>query len=281
VALHHHVRRNTVTDWARLGRFLSGTATGLVLSGGAAKGIAHIGVIRALEEAGIPIDFLGGTSMGALMGAGRAHDWSGEKMRQVARPVFLSKPTSDLNLFPRVSLFKGAKMESVLQKLFGETQIEDLWLNFFAVSCNLTQKRPHIHRTGRLGDALRASISIPGAFPPKTIGGERFVDGGVFNNMPIDVMATFGVGTLMAVDLRDYDSAQKPSTGLLSVIVEASMVAGQYLAAQNSPQVDLLFNPPTGGVGMLEWGKFDTIEQVGYEHAREVLLNSYPKPTQS
>lgn len=276
---HHHLRQENPADFARLARFLSGNAVGLVLSGGAAKGFAHIGVFRALEEAGISVDMVGGTSIGGIMGALVACGWDGETMRNRCREVFKKSPT-DFNLVPRVSIFKGRKLESLLQENFGKLQIEDCWLNFFCVSCNLTRNIPYFHRKGSLANALRASISIPGVFPPAEIENELYVDGGVFDNMPVDEMSRLGAGTIIAVDLQmhrqndasDTDVYRKRKLpNLLFVVMESSMLSGRYHAQAYKKLVDYYFNPPLQAISLIDWNKFDQIEHIGYVHAREVL----------
>lgn len=277
---HHHLRNGRTEDLARLARFLSGKAVGLVLSGGAAKGMAHIGVFRALEEAGIPVDIVGGTSIGAIMGALVARGWSGEAIRARCREVFRKNPTSDFNLVPRVAIFKGKKLEQLLRENFNGQQIEDLWLNFFSVSCNLTKNIPCTHRRGALTDALRAGISIPGVFPPAELGNDLYVDGGVFNNMPVDIMRALGAGTILAVDLQVYRNEEgeemdayrkRKLPNLFFVVMESAMLSGRYHAQAFKKDVDLYFNPPLKGFSLIDWHKFDAIEAAGYEHAKEVL----------
>ena len=279
---HHHLRQDNMDDFARLARFFSGKAVGLVLSGGAAKGFAHIGVFRALQEAGIAIDLVGGTSMGGIMGALIARGWDGETMRSRCREVFKKSPTGDFNLVPRVSIFKGKRLESLLQEHFGDLQIEDCWLNFFCVSCNLTRNIPHVHRSGSLPAALRASISIPGVFPPAEFDNDLYVDGGVFDNMPVDEMNRLGAGTIIAVDLQVHRTEDQGETdvyrkrklpNLLFLVMESSMLSGRYHAQAHKKLVDYYFNPPLQGLSLIDWNKFDVIEQIGYEHAREVIAS--------
>lgn len=282
VAMHHHLRRGSEQDLARLARFLSGNATGLVLSGGAARGAAHVGVFRALEEGGVPVDVVGGTSIGAIMGAFIALGMSSEEIRRRTRHVFLGNPTSDFNLLPRVSIFKGRKLERLLDEAFGNTEMEDLWLNCYCVSCNLSKTNPHVHQRGRLVEAIRASISIPGVFPPAELGDELFVDGGVFNNMPVDVMNRMGVGSIVAVDLQAYHQPAEPEElekkkrlpNLLYVVMESSMLSGRYLNERHRKDADWYINPPLRKFGLMDWQSFDKMEAVGYEHARAFVSKS-------
>ncbi|EQD70335.1 Patatin domain protein, partial [mine drainage metagenome] len=157
---HHHVQ--SPADYARLARVLTGRAVGLVLSGGGARGFAHIGAVKALREAGIPIDMVGGTSMGGILGAGVAGHWSVTELTDRFRHYFVeSRPLRDYTL-PFVSLVSGRKVSRMLFEAFGELAIEDLPLSFFCVSSNLTTGHPYVHRRGELWRALRASVSVPG-----------------------------------------------------------------------------------------------------------------------
>ena len=281
IIFYHHLKINDRQTFERLARFLSGNAVGLVLSGGAAKGFAHIGVLRALEEAGIVVDLVGGTSIGAVMGALKAGGWSGERIREHCQKIFRSSPTSDFNWIPWNSIFKGKKLDRLLLENFGDRQIEDCWLNFFCVSCNLTKLHPHIHRSGSMLGAIRASISIPGVFPPAELHNDLHVDGGVFNNMPVDVMSDLGVETLIAVDLQTYRSQDEPIErrknnkrrlpNLLFVVMESTMLSGRYRTQEHKKEVDLYFNPPLRGFSLIDWHKFDEIEAIGYEHAKVVM----------
>ncbi len=204
----HHLR--DARDVARIARLICGQSLALVLSGGGARGFAHIGVIKALREAGLEIDSVGGTSIGGIVAAGVAAEWSIEEMTELFRRAFYdTNPLSDYTL-PLVSIVSGRKVSRLLRETYGEREIEDLPLPFFCVSANLTRGETHVHRTGLLWQALRASISIPGVLPPVFRGGEVFVDGGVVNNLPVDVMRSLHRGEVIASDIGG-DHALKAS----------------------------------------------------------------------
>ncbi len=137
-----------------------------MLSGGGARGFAHLGVIRALREARVPIDFVGGSSIGSIIAAGVAVGWSDDEMRMRYRRSFVdTNPVNDYT-FPFVALTRGRKVSRLLQREYGDVLIEDLRRPFFCISANLTTGRALEHRDGRLVDALRASVAIPGVMPP-------------------------------------------------------------------------------------------------------------------
>src|SRR5258707_5268474 len=163
---HHHLRAGHQADVDRVARFIAGRAVGLVLAGGGARGFAHIGIIKALKEAGVPFDQLGGTSMGAIIAAGLAREWSLEEMRDRMRAVFVDdNPLSDFT-YPMVALVRGKKVSARLREHFDEVCIEELPLPFFAVSSDLTNGRIHVHRDGQLWRAVPAHVVLPGRFSP-------------------------------------------------------------------------------------------------------------------
>ena len=182
--LAHNVRGGVPRDLRRLARLLSGRALGLVLSGGGARGFAHIGVIRALREAGLELDLFGGTSMGSIVAAGAALEWSDEELRERLRVAFSdTNPVSDYTI-PLIALVRGRKASRALHQYFGEQRIEDSPCSFFCVSSNLSTGRLKVHRTGLMWRALRASTSIPGVLPPVVEGEDLLIDGGFLNNLP-------------------------------------------------------------------------------------------------
>ena len=285
---HHHVRGPD--DVARIARLLTGKAVGLVLSGGGARGFAHIGVTRALREAGLPIDLVGGTSMGAIMGAGVAAGWSHEQMVERFHRAFVAtNPLSDYTL-PVVSLVAGRKVTRLLRQEFGEIAIEDLPLPFYAVSANLTTGRGSVHREGELWRWLRASVAIPGVLPPVFDRGDVHVDGGAINNLPVDVMRAANRGTVIGVDvgsdatftsdIQEVDlpplwkllgwfrrNKQRPT--ILQILIRAGMVNTDAATAAGRQMTDLLLQPPLASIDLLHWKAFERAIEVGYRHARE------------
>ncbi len=199
VKSHHHICRRNNSHYARLARSIVGESVSLVLGGGVARGFAHIGVIRALEEAGIPIDMIGGTSMGAMIAGQYVCGYDYETMIRINSDVF-HRSSRDYTL-PLIALLSGAELWRRGSKYVGDVTIEDLWLPYFAVSSNLTKADIEVHRTGSLGWAIRASGSVPGVWPPINHNGELLVDGAVLNNLPIDVMHKCCDGRVIAVDV--------------------------------------------------------------------------------
>jgi CRP-like cAMP-binding protein/predicted acylesterase/phospholipase RssA len=294
VETHHHLRWDTDTDFERLARFLSGKAIGLVLGGGGARGCAHVGVIRALQEAGVPIDMIGGTSIGAAIAALYAMGLNYENMRRVNRKIWIdSKPFNDYTL-PVMSLIKGRKFENVAKMVYGETLIEDLWVNYFCVSTNLTTTEVVVHRGGSLAKALRATASLPGIAVPLVDGNNLLVDGGVLNNLPVDVMRDLCGGTVVAINVSpekdlsvDYDQFPSPwkllwdrvfgsqkshnVPNILDLLMRTTMVGSIHQTNAVKIEADLYLQPPVDRFKLLDFKALDEIVAVGYEYAKKKL----------
>ena len=212
LARHHHVRLSAKEDMARLARYISGHSVGVILTGGGGGGLAHLGALRALEENGIPIDCIGGTSQGTLTAGMYARSLSTSHMLPMLRENMhvLSSPhhlLTDLTL-PLLSLFSGKGLDGVVKSSVGtDTEIEDLWLNFFCCSTNLTKGCLTVHKSGLLWRSIRASMTVLGLLPPvRDENNELLVDGGYLNSVPVDVMRTeMGVETVIVIDVEDKD----------------------------------------------------------------------------
>ena len=283
---HHHVREGNPVDIKRLARFVAGRAINLVLAGGGARGFAHIGVLKALSEAGVPFDYVAGTSMGGIIAAGVAMEWGIDELRARVHHAFVeNNPLSDFTL-PLIALFKGKHVSKLLRHHFGDTRIEDLAKPYFCVSSDLTTGRDYVHRSGPLWRALRASVALPGILPPVTQdGGHLLVDGGVMNNLPVDVMAEEARGPIIAVDvsgeidLRAADpqygersvwsliwDRMRGSPSIVSILIRAGTVGSTAQRKIVREQADFLFEPPLEGIGMSAWKSFDRAVEQGYVH---------------
>ena len=192
------------SDLGRAARVLSGRAQGLVLGGGGPRGFAHLGVLQALDDAHIPVDMVAGTSIGAIMSAARAMDLTAEDRRRRTLDAFVESGRLFPPTFPMLSFTSGRKIKLLLEEPqnFGTRTIEECWLPFFCVSANLTRAETVVHERGSLATAVRASMALPGILPPVPWGRDLLVDGGVLNNLPVDLMrARVGRGQVIAVDL--------------------------------------------------------------------------------
>jgi NTE family protein len=286
----HHIRNRD--DTARVARLLTGRGIGLTLSGGGARGFAHIGVMRALIEAKIPIDAVGGTSIGAIIAGGIAAGWNySEMVFHIKRTFVETNPLNDY-VFPFVALTAGRKVSRLLRQEFGDVQIEDLPLPYFCVSANLTTGHSAIHRSGELWQWLRASVAIPGVLPPVFKNGEVFVDGATINNLPVDVMREFNRGPVIAVDVgaeRVFTAHEREGEGppfwkviqwfrgkrrslnIFQILLRAGMINSTSNTAAVRSQTDILLQPPLGQLDLLNWQAFDQVVEAGYRYAAEVL----------
>ena len=199
---HHHVRRGHMADFQRAARRMTERAVGVVLGGGGARALAHIGVLEALEEAGIPVDAVGGTSMGSVVAAAHAFGWSAKRIVDSMKDRMAnSRAIMDLDL-PVRALLGGRKLDRVLQYAFGDVDIADLWIPYYCITANLSEARMMVHDRGPLWQLVRASCSLPGIFPPVRVKGQLLVDGGIVNNVPMDIMEReCAGGTVIAVDV--------------------------------------------------------------------------------
>lgn len=293
-ARHHHVQLERAADFERLARHLAGRAVGLVLGGGGARGFAHIGVIRALEEAGIPIDRVGGASMGAVVAAQYARGLGYPEMLALNREHWTGVHRD--YTFPLFALLSGRKGMRMLERMFGETRIEDLPLNYYCTSTNLTKAEPMVHREGLLRDWVRASISIPGIAPPFVTGsGELLVDGAVLNGIPAEAMHHPDDGIVIAVDVsRRVDfSMSGGRQGLLSpwqalwqsirqaaaprvptifsILQRTAHLGAMQLARGSRGRVDLYLEPPVGRWNLFDWDALDAIAETGYRETRRTI----------
>jgi predicted acylesterase/phospholipase RssA len=292
VHAHHHVRLHDTAHHQCLARRLSGRAIGLVLSGGAARGFAHLGVFRALEELGIEVDRVGGTSMGALLGAGYAMGRSYAEMYQLAERLANPKQLFDYTL-PYASLMASKKVTAVTQEVFEGLHMEDLWRPFFCVSTNLTQAEPVLHQTGPLWKSVRASIAIPGIFSPIQYEGDVLVDGGAMNNFPVDIMQdlceggqVIGVNVSPAKEMAtDYEFGPSISgwrvlwsrinplakrmevPNLVANLMRALEISSIHQKKSMPGLADLLIEPEVKDYASLDFAAYEPIAEVGYQEA--------------
>lgn len=289
-AMRLQVRDGNVGDECRLARLAGGSARGLVLGGGGARGFAHLGVLKALEEAGMPVDFVGGTSMGAVVAASLAMDLKPGEIRAQTADFFVGhNPLNDYTL-PYHALTRGAKVDAGLRARFGGARIEDLWLPFLCVSSNLSTGKAMVHRSGDLPGALRASIAIPGLLPPVLSDDGVLVDGGMMNNLPADVMAGLERGPVLAVDVgsdRAFEDMPQRSwrghlvrrllgspdamPGIAPLLLRAATVSSDAQTMMAVSRATVVLKPPLAGVDLRAWSNFETTAELGYRHTREAI----------
>ena len=287
-----HVRIGQRSDIQRMARMIVGQSVGLVLSGGGARAYAHIGVIRALREAGTPIDFLGGTSMGAIIAAGIAMGWDDEELERRIRKAFVDSGPLDDIAFPMIAMTRGERVRERMQEHFGDVEIPDLWLPYFCVSSDLTDGVYKLHRRGLLREALRASIALPGILPPVCQDGHVLVDGAVTKNFPADIMRSMHLGPIVGVDVAEAhglnpEDVRPPSSiwrwllsgewrkgpPIVSVLIRSATISTAHEMAAAREYTDLLILPDIGPVEIRDWKAFGPAVDAGYRAARAALAN--------
>jgi NTE family protein/lysophospholipid hydrolase len=291
---HFHVRLDSDKDFRRAARCIAGVATGIVFGGGGARGLAHVGVIRALREAGVAMDMIGGTSMGAVMAGLIGMDLDWKQMLEINRDAWLTqKPHKEYGP-PVISLIRSRRLDRVARQIWGELAIEDLWLNYFCVSCNLSTSEMLVHERGSLWKAIRASASLPGVFVPVLDRGSVLVDGGVVNNLPGDVMRERACRRVVVVDVgseREFTYAlpEIPSPwaflrsrvlpftkpvkvfNIGDIMLRTTDVASSQRTREVKKSADLCLRPPIDRYGVLEFESLDEIVDVGYRYGIETL----------
>uniref|UniRef100_A0A673XEA6 lysophospholipase n=1 Tax=Salmo trutta TaxID=8032 RepID=A0A673XEA6_SALTR len=290
------------SDFSRLARVLTGNTIALVLGGGGARGCCQVGILRALNEAGIPVDMVGGTSIGSLMGALYAEEKSNSRMRVRAREWAMDmrsifKKVFDLT-YPVTSMFSGASFNNSVSAVFKGKQIEDLWIPYFNITTDITASSMRVHTDGSLWRYVRASMSLSGYLPPlcDPKDGHLLMDGGYINNLPADVARSMGAKVVIAIDVGSQDETNLTNYGdslsgwwllwkrfnpLAEKVQVLNMAEIQTRLAYVCcvRQLELVkdseyceyIRPPIDHYGTLEFGKFDEIAEVGYQHCKTVF----------
>ncbi|MCJ1481142.1 phosphatidylcholine and lysophosphatidylcholine phospholipase [Schaereria dolodes] len=287
-------------DFHRLARRLCGKSVGLVLGGGGARGISQVGVIRALEEAGIPIDIIGGTSIGAFIGALYARDADvvpmyGRAKKFAGRMGSMWRFALDLT-YPSASYTTGHEFNRGIFKTFGNSQIEDFWLEFYCNTTNISKSRSEIHNSGYVWRYVRASMSLAGLLPPLCDEGSMLLDGGYVDNLTVAHMKSLGADVIFAIDVGSLDDNLPQAFGdslsgfwalmnrwnpfsshlnppTLSEIQARLAYVSSVDALERAKTTPgcLYMRPPIDAYGTLDFAKFDEIYQVGYTFGKEFL----------
>jgi NTE family protein len=285
-----HVRLGNEADYSRVLRLVSRSGICLVFSGGGARGFAHLGVLQALAEKGIPIDAVGGTSIGALVAGGVARGLSVDEVVAGIHHAFVeNNPVHDFTL-PFVSLSRGRKSNRLLHEGYGEALIENLWKTFFCVSANLATGSTVMHQSGLLWRALAASTAIPGIFPPVMEDRQVLVDGGIMDNFPTNSMRSLRRGQVIGVEVSSGTTisgadVEIPEKSLLwmalrgrrqvpsivRILMCSGMVNSESQTAASRAATDVLIQPVLDGIDMMSFKAFDRAVEAGYRAALEAI----------
>ncbi|KAI1182400.1 patatin-like phospholipase [Nemania serpens] len=287
-------------DFQRLARRLCGKSIGLVLGGGGARGIAHIGVVKAIEEAGIPIDIVGGTSIGAFMGGLYARHADVVPMYGLAKK-FAGRMSSvwrfalDLT-YPSAAYTTGHEFNRGIFKTFGKHQIEDFWLEFYCNTTNISKSRAEIHTSGYAWRYVRASMSLAGLLPPLCDEGSMLLDGGYIDNLTVSHMKSLGADVIFAVDVGSLDDdtpqgygdtlsgmwaffnrwnplSSTPNPPTLAEIQGRLAYVSSVDALERAKAMPgcIYMRPPIDDYGTLDFGKFDEIYERSVKYGQDFL----------
>lgn len=287
-------------DFLRLARLLSNEAIGLVLGGGGARGISHLGVVTALEKHGIPIDIIGGTSIGAFVGGLYATEYNSVsiygKVKKFSKRIgSMWRSVLDLT-FPVTSYLTGHEFNRGIWKALGFVELEDSWIKFYCNSTNITNSTMDIHETGYLWRFIRASMSLAGLLPPIAYDGCMLLDGGYLDNLPVLEMKKRGIKYIIAVDVGSIDDRSPMNYGdtlsglwvilnrwnpfskhanvpnMMDIQSRLAYVASVNAleTAKRTPGVKYL-RPPIDQYATLDFGKFQEIYTVGLNYGEEMV----------
>lgn len=292
---HHHVREGVDGDLARFARHVSGTSVGLVLGGGGARGLAHIGVIRAMHELSIPIDTLGGSSMGAIIAGQCAMGWTWEEMLARNERIWTDRRLHWEVTVPTVSLFSGKRAAHLYDITFGDRDIEDFWLPCFATSVDLSAYRLAVHRRGPASFWIRASATVAGLWPPAIdADGHLHIDGGQLNNVPTDQMRDRHDGPIIAVDVfarqaeMTLEPGSSPRIGLRHLLpgraahrypaitdtMNRCALLGSLAQQEQARQyADVYITPDLSKIGFRRFDRIVEASEVGYRSAMTALAD--------
>lgn len=282
---HYFVHQDRPGDMASLARSMVGQGVGIVLGGGGARGFAHLGLLRAARDLRIPIDVIGGTSMGAFIAALHAQGRGLDDITSVVRETFVSRNFLNDYMLPRVALIRARKFRSRLQAVFAENQIEHLHTPYFCVTTSLTRGQSVIHDRGPMHLWVGTSMAIPGIAPPVAWNEELLADGAVLNNLPTDVMRRLGRGAVIACDVSSGTAlraegvagpdpealfnwsgrSERPS--LFDILLRSATLSSNSSGNSRAKIADCYVRMPVAGVGMFQWKSMDRLLDSAYEHA--------------
>lgn len=267
----HRIRAGNAreADLARATRRLTGSSLGLVLGGGGARGFAHLGLLEVLEEAGVPIDRIGGTSMGGVVASAFAAGLDPPSRRRAVKAVFSARVRHRYQLPPQSAVARTDEAEKVLRRIFGERTIETLPIDLFTITADMVRAEMVVQRTGSVAEAAMHTARIPAFLPPGRGQGRLLVDGGLIRNLPVDVMAAMDEGPVVAVDVGGKFRPEPgedghPSLPAMGETLMRSVMLGSAASGDAvTGQADLLIEPEVSELKMLAFGDFDRAVEIG------------------
>ncbi|NCS94555.1 MAG: cyclic nucleotide-binding domain-containing protein [Leptospira sp.] len=309
VSRYYHIALDNQLSVERFVRRLIGESLGLAFGGGGAKGFAHIGAIRAIEEAHGTIDLVSGTSAGSVFAALYAMGYDSYKTESIAKSIWVDRNLLNEYTIPIISLVSGKKYTETIKEFFGDIMIEDLWIPYSAIATDLTNAKLKIYNSGYLWKAIRASTSLPGIVPPFIEDDIVYVDGGLLDNVPGLVLKSEGAGRTICIDVFG-DSVQEGdkhiasyfdegSQGILNnplslvgnwlkfdqffqpkfpaigeILIRSMLVASREKKQATQHDAALYVTIPTHNYGVLDWNKFEFLIKEGYSKMKKEIADS-------
>ncbi len=241
---------------------------GLALSSGAARGLAHIGVIMALQENNIPIDMIAGCSAGSIIGSLFACGISGKKIGDIAMNID-RKLWLDITI-PRKGFIKGEKVEELIRILTKNRKIEDLDIPFAAVAVDIKSGEKFVFREGSISKAVRASISVPGVFEPVYMEDKILVDGAVLDRVPASLLREMGCDTVIAVDVG-FGMSPSSMTHIIDIILHSIDIMSTQISKQSIIESDILIEPPLHHINATKFHLVEECVEIGYNSTIEKM----------
>lgn len=260
--------------------------TGLALGSGAARGLAHIGVLKALRDASTPVDMVAGTSIGAMVGACFAKEGEITAVEELALNTGWRELARLLD--PRLGslrkgLIHGRRIQELLYSVIGDVEFKDLKIPFAAVATDLNTGREVVIRKGSVVEAVRASISMPGIFVPVTLEDRCLVDGGLTNPVPADILHDMGAGLIVAVNVLVEPQESKHAASLskeggvaglpniFNALIQSIYIMEYEITKARTLKADVVITPDVSHIGAFEFHRGEEAILAGYEAARKAL----------
>ena len=287
--IHHCLFSSSHREFQRLARMLSGRAIGVALGGGGARGFAHLGLFKAMQELQLEPDIIFGTSMGAFIGGLFATGMDFADAKVAAEEAWVKRKLLNDYTVPRVSLIRARKARRHMEQLFGSTLIEDLSCHYACMTTNLSRGRPQVHDHGRLAHWIGASMSVPGIAPPVIYKGDLLVDGGLLSPVPTQAIADLGRGPVIASDVSSdeifrgiHEFGDEPvqapparrasqDLNIFQILYRTATLSTPEEFRQRLARADCYLRMPVDGVGMYDWSQCERLIQAGHQHAPQQL----------
>lgn len=241
---------------------------GLALGSGGARGLAHIGILKILTEHSIPIDYIAGSSIGALIGSLHCVGHTSEQMTQFITR-FPQKYWLDYTV-PKMGFITGDKIKEIIRLLTKQKNLEDLAIPLSIVATNLRKGERRVFTEGPIAEAVRASLSIPGIFVPEKIDGEYYIDGGVIDRVPVSVVKEMGADLVIAVDVSYYESTS-PITSIFEVIAQTIDIMEREILNQRMIYADIMLRPEVGHYSTTMFSRVSEIIEAGEKSTQQAI----------